>query len=477
MFSGDIIEQESAGNFTGAASWQDLFELQKALGTGGALTGGQPAGTGAPLRVESLESTLKTTTYRMEHLKFWRAIPKKRAYNTAEEYNVLDSYGAEASAFFEEGGLPDEEDANYRREVGIVKFLGNTRVVTHPMTLVKAAHGNVIARETINGTMWLLNKLELSLFNGDDTLNPLAFKGLKQQIWDGVGGYGADQIIDLRGNPLSEEYLELGSQTIADYYAQMQLVFMDTRTLSDLAKQFYPKERIQLPAPVNGVAGTPMTHFASQNGLVRLEPDVFLKPKGAPKLVAGKYAPNTPAAPTPNIVVDPNSLHVTANYDYWVTSVGIKGTESAPVYVGGPVAAVAGSIVTLSITQVSAGAYAKNPRAYSYNVYRAPAAATPNPAKAGFIGAVADPRNALPGSAAAAVFTDYNRILPFTSTAFGLYLDGEQGMSFKQLAPLMKVDLATIAASIRWMILLYGMLQVYAPTKQILFINIGRLER
>jgi len=477
-----LMDDSFAGGFEGSAGlegssvgWDEMQQLQKALQTGGSLTGGQPSGTGAPLRVESLEGTLKTTTYRMEHLKIWRAIPKKRAYNTAEEFNVLESYGDDTSAFFEEAGLPDEEDAFYRREVGIVKFLGNTRVVSHPMTLVRAAHGNTIGRETINGTMWILRRLNHALYFGDDSLNPLSFKGLYQQIWEGVGGYGSEQIIDLRGNPLDEDYLELGSQITADFYGQQQVVFQDLRTLADLARSFFPRQRINLPAPINGIVGSPVTHYASQNGLVRLEPDVFLRPKVKPPTRAGKYAPDTPGAPV-SAIVGQASLHTSATYYYWVTAVGIKGTESLPIASAPASQSPAGAteVVTLTIAQVSTGAYAKNPRAYHYNVYRG---TVNDPTKAGFIGSIADPRNVSPGSVAAAVFTDLNQRLPDTSTAFGLFLDGEEGMSFKQLAPLMKIDLATVSAAIRWMVLLYGMLQVYAPTKQILYINIGKREK
>jgi hypothetical protein len=254
-------------------------------------------------------------------------------------------------------------------------------------------------------------------------------------------------------------------------------VFMNTRNLSDLAKSFFPKERIQLPAPMNGVAGTPISHFVSQNGVIRLEPDVFLRPKTSPPTVGRKYAPNAPGAiAAPVVAPNVQSLHTIANYYYWVSAAGIKETESAPTAVdGGSVVSVgAGDGVTISIPQVSAGTYAKNPRAYYYNVYRG---TTTDPRRAGFIGSVADPRNTSPGSGAAAVFVDNNLRLPGTSTAFGMYMDGDEGLSFKQLAPLMKVDLATVSASIRWMILLYGMLQVYAPTKMILFINVGQLQK
>ncbi len=101
------------------SNWEELSRLQKALHLGNI----EGTESGGPLRVESLESTLKTVTYREEHLKFWRAIAKKRAFNIVEEYNRLVAYGSSGEAFFEDGGLPMEENANYERDFGVVKLL------------------------------------------------------------------------------------------------------------------------------------------------------------------------------------------------------------------------------------------------------------------------------------------------------------------------------------------------------------------
>jgi hypothetical protein len=46
-------------------------------------------------------------------------------------------------------------------------------------------------------------------------------------------------------------------------------------------------------------------------------------------------------------------------------------------------------------------------------------------------------------------------------------------MSFKQLAPLMKLPLARISAAERFMILLYGMPLLYNPKRCVLLKNIG----
>ena len=70
-------------------------------------------------------------------------------------------------------------------------------------------------------------------------------------------------------------------------------------------------------------------------------------------------------------------------------------------------------------------------------------------------------------------FVDANVDMPGTAKAFAIDEDPNQVLAFKQLAPLMKLPLATISASIRFLILLYGMPIVYNPRKIVVLKNIG----
>ena len=133
----------------GVSTSQEVDELNKALyaGTGrGGAADGVPVGgaSGSPLRVESLEATLRVVTFTLGHIKFWKMLSKLPAFSTVEEYNQLTSYGGDNGAFTNEGDLPETQDSNYERKTALIKFLGTTREVTHPMTLVRPAHGNVI---------------------------------------------------------------------------------------------------------------------------------------------------------------------------------------------------------------------------------------------------------------------------------------------------------------------------------------------
>jgi len=76
--------------------------------------------------------------------------------------------------------------------------------------------------------------------------------------------------------------------------------------------------------------------------------------------------------------------------------------------------------------------------------------------------------------ATANLVKDLNRFLPDCDSAF-LIENNTDVYSFKQLAPLMKMDLAILSPAYRFMILLYGTPILYAPKKMVRFINIGTI--
>jgi hypothetical protein len=75
----------------GVSTAEEVENLNKALAAGQDQNppGSAVAGDGFALRVESLESTLKVTTYKMDHIKLWKAIPKLAAYNTVNYVKSL----------------------------------------------------------------------------------------------------------------------------------------------------------------------------------------------------------------------------------------------------------------------------------------------------------------------------------------------------------------------------------------------------
>lgn len=457
----------------GLASWSDVESLNKALSAG---SDRPPSTGGGALRVESLEATLRVTTFAQNNIKLWKTIPKLPAFSTVEEYNILDQYGADAGAFTLEGELPETQDSSYNRKVAFVKFLGTTREVTHPMTLVRPAHGNVIGIETMNGAVWLLERLERALFNARSDLVSQEFDGVAKQILDGSGVTNPwttdpvnskNTVIDLRGRGMSEDPVEDAANFIVQNYGTPTDLFFAPKAGSDLAKSFYPRERVNLPYPTDGRVGMAVSAMVTQAGLVGFNQDIFLRSGGnngvktAPTTATSSKAPATPtsivsAAPG----ADAASKFVAADagvYQYRVTAVNRFG-ESAPVNDAGPPTIAAGESTALTITG-NGGSYP----ATAFKIYRS---------RVGAAVGTAQYVTTVPAVADAATYTDRNWYIPGTSQAFMLQ-QNLQSLSFRQLAPMMKIPLATLAASIRWMQLIYGTPIVYSPLRNVLFINVA----
>jgi hypothetical protein len=456
----------------GAATQADVDDLNKALTAGQEINppGVVTAGDGFALRVESLERTLRNTTYKMDHLRFFKAIPKVAAYNTVEEFNQIQSYGENPDAgYIDEGDLPEEDDAKYERKFAIVKYLGTVRRVTHVMSLVKPAHGNVIAQETINGTMHLLRILERGLFYARSDLSALQFDGFEKLLLDEAP---AANIIDLRGKPLSEDFLIDGALTISDQpnYGTPTHLHVNPKTKADLVKTFFPKERYDLFQKTDtGLVGLDIKGFTSPAGDVRFEPNVFVNDGGGPGAAAVGDAAKRPGTPTVSTAAT-TPVEATAKFEaddagdyfYVIQAVNRYG-RSAPVDLAAGPAAVTvaeGDKVTWGMTPGGATAVDW------YEVFRTKVD-----------GASGTERLILrvPNTAGAGEETidDLNDSLPGTTSAF-LFQQNIESLSFKQLAPMVKIPLATIDSSIRWMQLIYGVPTLYTPGKNVLYRNVGR---
>lgn len=462
----------------GFSSQGELDELKKALEAGYAIT--NQTG-GAALRVESLEASLKVVTWTNAHIKLWKKIPKSPAYSTTEEYNQLLSYGnADTGIFRREGELPTTRDTSYARRTALVKFLGTTNEVTHPMTLVHPAHGDVIALENQNGILYLLERVEDALFHADSSL---AFDGEAEQ-WDGLDSLiDVNSFVDLEDNPIQEADIEEASNQVIESYGYPTDIFLGTRDMSDLVKTFYPRERVQLPAPVGGQVGFAINTMSTQAGVIQFNPNVFLRQGKQPPAAATD--PNAPA--TPGTVADGGSLgagtaewtkqigSVTANvsFSYAVTACNRFGESAASIADLTVTTAEWNANQALEIDVDNAAAIGANPPEF-LNVYRTEAGTTStDPADFSLIQKV--PVTSQTASATmSSVAVDRNFILPFTSVAY-LGEMKPQVLTFRQLAPLMKLDLAVLAPAYRWMVLLYGVPILFAPQKWTRLINVGRL--
>lgn len=460
-----VADYESLNGFGGGAlSDQSILEdLNKAITTGYDVA--FQTGGGA-LRPQSLESTLKVLTFQDKHVKLWKKINKIPAYSTAEEYNQLQDYGSDQGGFFQEGGLPNEEDTTYQRQVALVKFLGTTRVVTHPATLVRSAHGDILALEARNGTLWIMRAVEKALFFGNSAANSLEFDGFDTQLTSG------GNIIDAHGQPLTEALMESVSSLVASNYGLVTDCFLSLNAIANVAKAFFPKERMPLPTPNNmGAVGVPVTHFNSQNGAIEFSPDVFIKEGGASLAVANVGAPATTGMGVASGAGAGSGYHFLGGIatDWKISAVNANGETLA---VGGSIVQTptVGQRVALTITLPTATPTQDQPAATAFKIYRQSGAT----ASFLYLKTVYPSMDSgyTVGNATFTVYDD-GAYVEGCSKAFFFDMNPLQVMAFKQLAPIMKLPLATVSAAIRFMVLLYGTPILYAPKKGCIVINVG----
>ncbi len=467
-----------------------LGELSKALAagdqTGREVTDDLNA-SGAPLKVESLERSLKLITFRESDIRLWKRIPKTPAYNTVEEYNQLNSYGSNSySGFNNEGELPRTEDSVYVRRAQLVKFLGVTKEVTHQMQLVRTHIGDAIQRETTNGILYILRKADGALFYGNESVIPQEFNGFYAQhqnndLYSTVSSYyqNNEVVIDLKGKVLEEQEVQEAGEAIIRNFGQPGLLVAPPVVLTDFVKQYQDSKFIQpnTPQVTNGILGQTVQKFQTQFGQIDLEYDIFAQNPPPRSLTQGPTSPDAPATPiTPNAAVVGVGIDVTSQWDasdagdyrYAVAAVNRFG-ESQLLDLT-PAALNVPEDAAVDLQWVDNGGV--NP-ATGYVVYRTAAG---NNAQDKFypiirIG-VTEFANGYDNAAANTV-RDNNRVIANTQQAF-LIQDNNEVWEFKQLAPLMKMDLAILSPSKRFMILMYGTPFLYAPRKMVRFVNIGR---
>lgn len=452
----------NTGDFNGPGemSQQDLVDLRKALEIGYT----QPT-TGAgfdALRVESLEATLKLLTFSQTNLAFWNEIPKLDAYSTVEEYNKLLEYGSEGGGFVPSGTLPEEDDSSYVRADQKVKYIGTTRAVHHPATLVRTVPADLIAQETQNGALWLMGKANRALYYGDATSIPEEWNGIVTQLLSGSG-----HVIDCAGVGLAQADLENGAELIVENFGNPSTVLSNPRVFTDFSKTAYQYQRLSGPNINAGMLGTPINGFKSISGEVNFRPDIFVR-RGA-EVSATPTSTKAPPAPVLTVssaaAVAAGTSFVTADagtYKYQVTAMNRYG-ESAPTAISGGTVVAANEKVPLSIAD-SGGLYP----ATAYRLYR-----TEKNGLVSYSTQYTIPRATSGGTyTTPTTYDDTNAWRP--RTFMTLMLDmSSQVLAFKQLAPMMKMNLAIVSPAIRWMQLLYGTPILYAPKRAVLYKNVG----
>jgi len=484
------IGQQFAGDF----NQQDVGTLMKAMAAGqitGRETADSLSASGAPLKVESLENTLKVLTHTPKHTPFFYKIGKKPATNTVEEYNQLVSYGNLEGGFTLEGELPENSDSVYRRKAQHIKYLGVVGGVTHPMQLVNTGSGvaNMIAQETKNKVELMTKLIEGYLPFANSKIVPEHFNGFMAQHEVGVEAnsinsyFNSELVIDMRGSVLTDTAVEHASQTIIDNFGYADLIISSPKTFSNFVTKYHANKLINpVPQQVkDGIFGQRVKEIVTQNGDIEIMQSNFFKfsnGKLTTQLATSSKAPAAPVADavTPVATTD-DTLNkfasFTGDYFYAVSAKNRYGESALTPISANLVTVAAGKSVDLKFT---AGVGVAEP-ATGFCIYRsekdpATSLATTQLYK---IFEISTQELAVGyDGGGEGVVRDRNRMLPNTDQAMMVEWDMDQVLAWKQLAPMMKMNLAVVAPIQRFMVLCYGTPMLYAPRKMVRFINVGK---
>lgn len=459
---------------TGAYNTQELEQLRKALAVGVGYTGRPTDLVGAGvLQMESLDSVLTSVTFEMKDLVFWGSVPMDKAESNVEEYNRKIGQGAEEqSPYIIEGGAGQENDSLYIRDVQTVALFCEKRKVTDIATLVKTSM-DMEAEAVTSGTMSLLKSVERECYrgsayfcdatgaqtgsNGDLPLNLIHLRGLYKQILQAdtderyysrdFVGYGIESlssIKDLEGKTIAQDDVEESATVARINFGFPKELHSEIGALSAFAKQFYPIFRSQ-PGLSGATVGYDVSKVTTTAGVIDLKPNNFLQPEARVRPSASNpRSPLTSGLSIAGAAAGSGSKMLAGNYHYAIKLINDFG-ESAPIATTSAVTVTAGQEVTIAIT----GTIPSGTK--FFKLYRADGSAA---STAQFIG---NYQLSIAGS-----IKDIGSKKPGLGEAY--LLDFRPScIKFKQLLPLSKKNLATVATAKEFLILLYGMLIVYSP--------------
>jgi hypothetical protein len=399
----------------------------------------------------------------------------------------LKSYGADRGGFYNEGELSDVEDSTYVRRATLVKYMQVTGAVTLQAQMVRSFQ-NALKSEIKNKMLWILRLANRSMTTADSDIITQEFDGIyKQHASIGTTGeflystpeqyFGSDVVYDMRGKSLKQTDVEEGAVIVDQNYGVASVLYAPTGVISGLSADYYGSQRILMDGSkgFSGTAGISVKAITTTLGDVNLVSDKFLKsspPKNPSAPSTSSAAPAPPQSVTAALVADEGAKFDSDDEGtvyYAVSSLNRKG-ESALTVFATAVNLAAGQRVDLSIVDGTSA----NPTV-GYQIYRSKKTAASSAALVEFypIFRVGKAQQ-LSGyhGASAGKIADKGFFMPDTEQAF-LTEMSEEVMSFKQLAPISKLDLAVTDMSRKFITFLFGTPQVYAPKKLVRFINIG----
>ena len=466
----------TSGMSTAGAMDVDAFEeLQKSLNAGYESDVAGMQG-GSAIRIQSLDMTLQATVQENKHFVLFNQLPKPPATAVLDEWTEQSNIGGFFGGTFNtQDGAAMETNGQYQRMVGKVKYMTTYRKI--PIVLERQNNQvDAVAIETTNGAKQLLTDIEVTLFEGDETVTPLAFPGIRQQI---ESLNSDDHVIDLKGGALNSiDAIATAAEVIFGYgnFGRATDIYLPPSVQTDLNMDLDPAFRILLNGQASTtVRGTSVTGVQTTYGQIMTRNDVFIRDEKlkkpfetrSPMHLAVAVANNTfrPASVTATAVgVDANSKWSAGqdgNYFYGVTGINQYG-ESQIVLTAAQVAVAVGGSVSLEITASAARTET------GYVIYRGRRNGT---------NGLTDLREMkrIPASGGATTtFLDENADIPGSTCSFVLNMgDSDHAIAWRQYLPMMKIAMAAVNSPIiPWLQMICGYLRISKRNQHVVIKNI-----
>ncbi len=490
MLYGNNINQNFAqrGQYNAA----NIDEIIKAISAGqesGTVLNGQ-INSGAALKFESLEATLKNLTFSNQHFTFYNQVSKRPASSTNEEYNQLVNFGTSGKYGVVEGELPESVDSNYRRMAEFIKYKGIVGQVTD-VIMQTNTQIDPYAQEVQNKMTLLLQSVENELHFGDSNIDPVQFDGVYRLHKKHVGGdnlnyFNSSFNLDLRGSVLLDSHInEITSNVVNEGYGLVTDIFAPPQVFTDYVDQKYEIRRIMSNNEVtSGKFGQRVTSFVSQFGEIIPQSTIFGRKSVARKTsgdTSGSRAAKAPAAVTPGgtpaaAVSDATLTKFGTAYagDYYIA---IAATNQ---YGEGPMTALDSSLISVGATESLDLNFTITDNAYpatGFVVYRSEVdpvtALADTPLYPVFLVNLAEMAAGYDGASAGSI-RDRNYDIPNTEQAFVYQKGNSEVMAVKELDKMKKMDLAITSPNLRFAILYYLALFMFNHQKVGVIKNIGK---
>ena len=459
-----LMGPEAPGGFI------NIDEFKKAVTADAVVDPSLLTGGGA-LRLQSIEPTLLRTMQQDKHFVLLNKLSQSSATATVDEFTVKDQIGGyPGSAYNSETGTIRETSGNYKREIGIVKFLMTKREVTVVQESQKTMV-DTIAEEKVDATRELKTSVEWGMFYGDASILSLEFDGIDKQIADAADG---DLTKDAAGNGLSyvaQEVIDLAAAVASQGPGRFGTITDLFCSKAVQAREFDQKLDPAFRVPdargeVSTKMGTPVSAIRTSNGNIGINGDVFVtegdlawdqRSGTFPTMATANATVLAPpsSAPTGTPAADAASKFLAAHagsYYYMVESLGKEGRGPSSD-VSNAVVVAAGDKVTVSISHTGIGASTSG-----FWVHRSRKNGT---------NAKSDLREMtrVAKGAGPTTYVDLNDDIPGCSTVFLLnLLPGEQAITLRRLLPMTMFPLYPTNSAVRpWAQLFFCYLRMAKP--------------